>query len=59
MTRMRSLTAAALLVLVAALCAGSASAATLPAGTTAILSGDSSLLAPFPAPVSEPASAAA
>src|SRR3954462_1279839 len=52
MTPMRSMTVAALLVLTGVISAGSASAATLPAGTTAILSGDSSLTAPFPAPVS-------
>src|SRR3954454_5451916 len=51
MTPMRSMTVAALLVLTGVISAGSASAATLPAGTTAILSGDSSLTAPFPAPV--------
>ena len=42
----------AALALSGALSAVSASAATLPAGTTAILSGDSTLFAPFPAPVS-------
>jgi Tol biopolymer transport system component len=52
MTGKRSIVTAALLALSIALSAGPASAASLPAGTTAILSGDSSLLAPFPAPVS-------
>jgi hypothetical protein len=51
MTRTRSIAIAALLAVTGALSAGSASAATLPADTTAILSGDSSLSAPFPAPV--------
>jgi Tol biopolymer transport system component len=52
MTGKRSILFAAVLALVLAAATGSASAASLPAGTTAILSGDSSLSAPFPAPVS-------
>ena len=51
MTRTRSMTLVALLAFAVALSAGSASAATLPAATTAIPSGDSSLFAPLPAPV--------
>jgi len=52
MTVKRSILTAALLTFIVALSAGSASAATLQAGTTAILSGDSTLFAPLPAPVS-------
>ena len=51
MTRTLSIAVAAVLALTLAFSAGTASAASLPAGTTAILSGDSSLLAPLPAPV--------
>ena len=51
MTRTRSQAVAAVLAVTAALSAGTASAASLPEGTTAILSGDSSLFAPLPAPV--------
>src|SRR4051794_27376793 len=40
-------------VCLAALCFGDAAAATLPADTTAILSGNASLLAPLPAPVAD------
>ncbi len=52
MTPKRSIVILAVLALTGAFSAVSASAATLPAGTTAILSGDSTLFAPFPAPVS-------
>jgi Tol biopolymer transport system component len=52
MSRALSITVAAVLALAFALSTGTASAATLPEGTTAILSGDSTLFAPFPAPVS-------
>ncbi|MET0614449.1 MAG: hypothetical protein ABW142_03310 [Thermoleophilaceae bacterium] len=52
MTPKRSIVILAVLALAGALSAVSASAATLPGGTTVILSGDSTLFAPFPAPVS-------
>ena len=52
MTPKRSIVILAVLALSGALFVASASAATLPAATTAILSGDSTLFAPFPAPVS-------
>ena len=52
MTRTLSIALAAVLALTVAFSASTASAATLPEGTTAILSGDSTLFAPFPAPVS-------
>src|SRR3954469_19515522 len=52
MTPKRSIVILAVLALTGAFSVGSASAAPLPAGTTAILSGDSTLFAPFPAPAS-------
>jgi Tol biopolymer transport system component len=51
MTFTRLIGIVAVLAVLAAVSAGPASAASLPAGTTAILSGDSSLMAPFSAPV--------